>query len=76
MNSAKPMFLFVLLVVVGGLLNASFFIVKENEVAMRLQLGEIVDSNYDSGLHFKTPLMQSVKTVSYTHLTLPTNWTV
>ena len=61
MNSAKPMFLFVLLVVVGGLFNASFFIVKENEVAMRLQLGEIVDSNYDSGLHFKTPLMQSVK---------------
>ncbi len=61
MNSAKPMFLLVLLVVVAGLINASFFIVKENEVALRLQLGEIVDSNYDPGLHFKTPLVQSVK---------------
>ena len=61
MNSAKPIFLLVLLVVVVGLLNASFFIVKENEVALRLQLGEIVDSNYDPGLHFKTPLVQSVK---------------
>ncbi len=61
MNSTKPMFVIVLLVVVAGLINAAFFIVKENEVALRLQLGEIVDSNYDPGLHFKTPLVQSVK---------------
>lgn len=61
MNSGKSMFLVVLLGVLALLVGSSFFIIKENEVALRLQLGEIVDSNYDPGLHFKLPLVQSVQ---------------
>ncbi len=61
MNSGKPMFLIVLLVVVAMLAASAFYIVKENEVALRLQLGEIVDTDSEPGLHFKLPLVQSVQ---------------
>jgi len=62
MNSGKSIFLIVALVILALLANASFFIVKENEVALRLQLGEIVDSNYAPGLQFKLPFVQSART--------------
>jgi len=58
MNSGKPIFAVILvglLVLVG---NASLFIVKENETALLLRLGEIVDSDYEPGLHFKLPIIQ------------------
>ncbi len=61
MNSGKPMFLIVLLVVAAMLAASAFYIVKENEVALRLQLGEIVDTDSEPGLHFKLPLVQSVQ---------------
>jgi len=61
MTSGKPMFLIIGLVALAVLLNASFFIVKENEMGLRLQLGEIVDSDYLPGLHFKVPLVQSIQ---------------
>jgi len=61
MTSGKPMFLIILLVAIALLVNASFFIVKENEMGLRLQLGEIVDSDYDPGLHFKVPMVQSIQ---------------
>jgi len=61
MNSGKPMFLIILLVAVALLVNASFFTVKKNEMGLRLQLGEIVDSNYEPGLHFKLPMVQSIQ---------------
>ncbi len=61
MNSGKSMFLIIALVVVALLVNASFFTVRENEMGLRLQLGEIVDSNYEPGLHFKLPLVQSIQ---------------
>lgn len=61
MNAGKPMLLLVLLVVVALLINASVFVVKENEMGLRLQLGQIVDSNYKPGLHFKLPLVQSIQ---------------
>ena len=48
-------FLFILLVV--GLLVAvsSLFIVDERQAAIKFQLGEIVESNYEPGLHIKAP---------------------
>jgi membrane protease subunit HflC len=58
MNSGKAIFSIILvglLVLVG---NASLFVVKENEVALLLRLGEIVDSDYEPGLHFKVPIVQ------------------
>ncbi|MBS7459013.1 protease modulator HflC [Coralloluteibacterium stylophorae] len=50
----------VALVVLLGL--GSMFRVKENEVGMVIQLGRIVRSDIDPGLHFKLPLVQSVLT--------------
>jgi len=44
----------------GLILNASLFTIKEYEMGLRLQLGEIVDSNYNPGLHFKIPVIQNV----------------
>jgi len=61
MTSGKPMFLIIGLVALALLVNAAFFIVKENEMGLRLQLGEIVDSDYLPGLHFKLPLVQSIQ---------------
>lgn len=61
MSSGKSLMYLVALAVLALLINASFFVVQENEVALRLQLGEIVDSNYQPGLHFKLPLVQNVR---------------
>jgi modulator of FtsH protease HflC len=48
-----------LLLVPAGLLLlaglSSIFVVDEREVAIRFQLGEIVDSSYAPGLHWKAP---------------------
>ena len=37
------------------------FTVNERELAIKLQLGRIVESGYDPGLHFKWPLVQNVR---------------
>jgi membrane protease subunit HflC len=48
---------FLLILVVVALLVAmsSLFIVDERQVAIKFQLGEIVESNYEPGLHIKAP---------------------
>lgn len=45
------------LVIVGAM---SVFTVDERERAIRFQLGQIVESDYAPGLHFKLPLFQKV----------------
>ena len=62
MNSTKLIVVIIGLGLLGLLVNASVFIVEENEMALRLQLGEIKDSNYEPGLHFKAPFVQSAQT--------------
>lgn len=48
---------FIALLVIGLLVaSTTFFIVDEREVAIKFQLGKIVDSNYEPGLHFMKPL--------------------
>jgi len=47
----------VLAVVIGRM---SMFIVDEREHALKLQFLEIVESNYEPGLHFKLPIAQDV----------------
>lgn len=64
--------LLVLLVIVGGLLLSSVFIVKETEYAVRFQLGRIVKSDYDPGLHFKLPFVNNVRKFENRLLTLDT----
>jgi len=53
-----------LIVVVAALLalaTASVFTVDETQTAIRFQLGEIVQSDYEPGLHFKFPLVNNVR---------------
>ena len=62
MNSNKGIVLLVILGIGAAIANSSFFIVNENQAALRLQLGEIVDSSYEPGLHFKLPVVQNAQT--------------
>jgi membrane protease subunit HflC len=43
------------------LLSSSTFVVKQYELALKRQLGEIQASNYKPGLHFMVPILQEVK---------------
>lgn len=60
MSSAKSLVMLVVGLGVLLLASASFFIVKENEVALLLRLGKIDDANSQPGLHFKMPIVQNV----------------
>ena len=52
-------------VVITGLvlvtIGLSAFTVNERELAIKLQVGEVVESNYAPGLHFKIPIYQTVR---------------
>ncbi len=55
---------FMFVVLVGlGLLGFSMmaFTVNERELAIKLQVGEVVEAGYEPGLHFKIPFIQSVR---------------
>ena len=51
-------------VILGGLalvaLGLSAFTVNERELAIKLQVGEVVRSYYEPGLHFKIPIFQTI----------------
>lgn len=48
--------LFMVLLVLAALVGLScLFVVDERELAIKFRLGEIVESNYEPGLHFKAP---------------------
>jgi len=42
-------------------LGLSAFTVNEREIAIKLQVGEVVRSDYEPGLHFKIPIIQTVR---------------
>jgi membrane protease subunit HflC len=42
-------------------LGLSTFTVNERELAIKLQVGEVVRSAYEPGLHFKIPVLQTVR---------------
>lgn len=52
-------------VILGGLalvaLGLSAFTVNERELAIKLQVGEVVRSHYEPGLHFKIPIFQTIR---------------
>lgn len=48
-------------IVLFAVLYFSMFVVNQWETAIKLRLGEIVGSDYTAGLHFKVPLLHSVK---------------
>ena len=50
-------FIGIALVIVG----LSAFTVDQRELAIKLQLGEVVKADYDPGLHFKWPIIQNIR---------------
>ncbi len=61
MNSPKMM----IAAIVGAALlllgSTSLFLVQENQTALLLRLGKIVDSDFKPGLHVKMPVIQTVE---------------
>jgi membrane protease subunit HflC len=60
MNNSR----FVTVVITGLILvviGLSAFTVDERELAIKLQVGEVVESDYAPGLHWKIPLFQNVR---------------
>lgn len=60
MSSSK----FMAVVVLGlsfVVLGMSTFTVNERELAIKLQVGEVVQAKYEPGLHFKIPVLQTVR---------------
>ena len=64
--------LLILLVALGGLVFSSLFIVQETDYAIRFQLGKIVKSDYQPGLHWKLPFVNNVRKFENRLLTLDT----
>ena len=51
-------------------LNLTAFTVNERELAIKLQVGEVVQADYEPGLHFKIPFIQTVEKFSSRILTI------
>ncbi len=47
-------------VIMGAIVYSSAFVVNQWELAIKLRLGEIVDADYDPGLHWMVPLVNNV----------------
>tara|TARA_B100000902_G_scaffold132761_1_gene131298 strand:- start:34 stop:897 length:864 start_codon:yes stop_codon:yes gene_type:complete len=43
------------------ILNLTAFTVNERELAIKLQVGEVIKSDYEPGLHFKIPFYQTIR---------------
>jgi len=60
MNNSR----FVIVVILGLILiviGLSAFTVGERELAIKLQVGKVVQAKYEPGLHFRIPLLQTVR---------------
>jgi len=66
----KKLILIVIAALATVLLLSSLFIVKETEIAIKFQLGRITNSDYEPGLHFKTPFINNVRKFDKRILTL------
>ncbi|MGD8514107.1 MAG: protease modulator HflC [Granulosicoccaceae bacterium] len=54
--------IFIILAALGVfILSQSLFMVDERELAIKFKLGEIVRSDFEPGLHFKTPFVNNVR---------------
>ena len=68
----RPIFL-ILFVALGVLGVSSVFIVTETEYAIKFQLGRIVKTDYEPGIHVKLPFVNNVRKFDNRLLTLDTN---
>jgi len=69
----KRPILVILIVVLAVLGISSVFVVTETEYAIKFQLGRIVKSDYQPGMHFKLPFVNNVRKFDRRVLTLDTN---
>mgnify|MGYP001822352690 FL=1 len=60
MNGGRFGFVVILGLILVGI-GLSAFTVNERELAIKLQLGEVVEADYEPGLHWKIPLIQNVR---------------
>ena len=58
--SSRLNFLLIIVVLIAIVVRMSVFTVDEREHALKFQFGEIVESNYMPGLHFKIPFVNNV----------------
>ena len=65
--------LIILVAALGFVGVSSLFIVTETEFAIKFQLGRIVKSDYEPGLHVKLPFVNNVRKFDNRLLTLDTN---
>ena len=72
MQSGKLIPGLIALVVLALIVWASAFYVDQRELALKLRLGEIVDADYEPGLHFLVPVLNNVKTFDKRIQTLDT----
>lgn len=68
--SKGSVFSLVVLAIVVIFVSSSLYVVDEREVAIKLQFGEIVESDIMPGLHFKLPFLQNVRKFDARVLTL------
>jgi len=68
--SALRKILYPVLFLVFVLLTQSIFVVKETERAVKLRFGEIVEYDVEPGLHFKVPVVNTVRKFDARILTL------
>jgi len=69
----KRPILLILFVALGVVGVSSLFIVTETEYAIKFQLGRIVKSDYQPGIHVKAPFINNVRKFDNRLLTLDTN---
>jgi membrane protease subunit HflC len=67
---ALRLILFPVLILGVILLSQSVFVVKETERAVKLRFGEIVEADVAPGLHFKLPIVNTVRKFDARILTL------
>jgi membrane protease subunit HflC len=60
-NSGKIGLFGIIAAILVAIIYSSAFVVNQWETAIKLRLGEIVDSNYEPGLHWRIPVIQEVK---------------
>lgn len=68
--SKGSLFSLIILVVGVVVVSSSLYVVDEREVAIKLQFGEIIESDIEPGLHFKVPFFQNVRKFDARILTL------
>src|SRR5210317_2514436 len=52
---------FVIIGLIAVAVGLSLFTVNERDLAIKLQLGKVVEANYEPGLHVKIPVVQNIR---------------